>query len=266
MKSKLFKISGAFILAFMLASPLFAEDAIVTFVQGKVEVNRKNTWVALKAGDAVYESETISTGFGSEAKIKYKGSLMSLSALTRITLKELSSTAKKDNVDVYLNTGAVRSKVTHTTDTRVSYKVTGPVATASVRGTVVDSFADGYNECLEGGVAVYPTVLKTESKVTDDAEVVVDYDSANANTPAVEIDDNAPKGTIVIGAGQMTQFDENGNVQDPQFMNTVLMNGGTSGVTTAAEEDALINWGTVISGSDAVISRNGGALFHFNFN
>ena len=113
----------------------FAADATVTFVSGKVEVQRNGQWVALQKGDTVAKSETISTGFQSEAKIKILDSVMYLGPVTRITLEELSSTSKKDNVNVYLKTGAVRSQVKHVDNKRVNYQVHTAVAVASCRGT-----------------------------------------------------------------------------------------------------------------------------------
>ena len=86
----------------VFSASLFAADATVTFVSGKVEVQRNGKWVALQKGDTVAKSETISTGFQSEAKIKMMDSVMYLGPVTRITLEELSTTGKQDNVNVYL--------------------------------------------------------------------------------------------------------------------------------------------------------------------
>ena len=117
------------------ASNAFSAPAIVSYVRGKGEVCRGEKWLQLKIGDKINPSETISTGFQSEVKIKYNDSLMVLGALTRITLDEFSETENKDTVSAYLSTGAVRSKVIHTESKRVSYTVKSPVAVASVRGT-----------------------------------------------------------------------------------------------------------------------------------
>ena len=78
-----------------IGASAFAADATVTFVSGKVEVQRGGKWVALQKGDTVSKNETISTGFQSEAKIKILESVMYLGPVTRITLEELSSTEDK---------------------------------------------------------------------------------------------------------------------------------------------------------------------------
>lgn len=273
---------------FSASLPLFATPAVVTYVSGKVEVNRNNSWIQLKTGDTLNESDMISTGFNSEAKIKYNDSLMSLGALTRITLRELSSSENKQNVDVYLNTGAVRSKVTHTENTRVSYRVTSPVSVASVRGTILEVHSDGEVICIEGGVAVYPNTenkpkkaeskKKVESEVSDDKEVekseepeaadtkeTVDtnYGSATSNTPAAEIDYDAPKGAVVIGAGQRTEFSAEGRPETPQVVQKRETQAKTSGVSTAAESDAVNSSTTVVTSgpSDTPSIPTGGFLF-----
>ena len=58
-----------------LGANAFAADATVTFVSGKVEVQRGDKWVPLQKGDALAKSDTISTGFQSEVKIKIMDSV-----------------------------------------------------------------------------------------------------------------------------------------------------------------------------------------------
>ena len=43
----------------LFGTSAFAADATVTFVSGKVEVQRGGKWVALQKGDTVAKSETI---------------------------------------------------------------------------------------------------------------------------------------------------------------------------------------------------------------
>ena len=137
MKSCLIK---KYILAVLFASCTlaFAETATVISVSGKVEVNRNETWLPVQKDTIIREGEVISTGFKSEALVKYKDSVMKLGPLTRITLEKLASSDTKDDVSVYLSTGSVRSTVNHSENRRVSYTVRNPIAVASVRGTVFD--------------------------------------------------------------------------------------------------------------------------------
>lgn len=165
-KIKALFISAAFMI---LAASAFAADATVTFVSGKVEVQRGGKWVALQKGDSVAKSETISTGFDSEAKIKILDSVMYLGPVTRITLEELSSKGQSDNVNVYLKTGTTRSQVRHTDNKRINYQVHTAVAVASCRGT--DWVMDDSNSvsCLEGTVAVAAYQEPAEDEDTDSA-------------------------------------------------------------------------------------------------
>ena len=102
-RMRIYRTSLMLILALLLFSfRIAAEPATVSYVKGKVEVCRNNSWVPLKAGDTVKESETISTGFQSEAKLKYNDSVMAIGAMTRITLDALVSAPGKDTVSLYL--------------------------------------------------------------------------------------------------------------------------------------------------------------------
>jgi len=149
------KISIFLIGLFLTAGTfLYAADATVTFVSGKVEVQRDGKWVPLKKGDTLSKSDVVNTGFQSEAKIKIYDSVMYLGPVTRIALEELSTTGKQDNVSVYLKTGAARSQVKHVDDKRVKYQVRTAVAVASCRGT--DWIIDDSNKVIgiEGAVSV----------------------------------------------------------------------------------------------------------------
>lgn len=146
---------------------LYAVDATVTFVSGKVEVLRGDKWVPLQKGDSLAKSDTVSTGFQSEAKIKIMDSVMYLGPVTRITLEELSTKGNTDNVNVYLKTGAARSQVKHVDNKRVNYQVHTAVAVASCRGT--DWIIDSNNKisCIEGIVAISVYVPPKENTESD---------------------------------------------------------------------------------------------------
>ena len=63
---------------------IFSQNAKVTFTKGKVEVLRQDAWKPLNVGDLLQESDVVSTGFQSEMKINYKGTIISLGALTTV--------------------------------------------------------------------------------------------------------------------------------------------------------------------------------------
>lgn len=269
MKVKLRKFFILTIL-FSISAVCYAETARVTYIRGKVEVNRNNSWVTLKIDDIVNDNDTISTGFQSEAKIEYKGSIMCLGAVTRITLEQLSSSESTDNVSVYLKTGAVRSKVTHTDSKRVAYVVKTPIAVASVRGTDFIVTANGRVSCSDGAVAVYANTenrnlrklsVETEANSEDTAEVEADSSSsetetvaapktsepATSVTPAKEIDTTAPTGAVVVAKNQETTFKVNGNPETP-IANTIRKNDtvkNTVNTAASAESVSLGGSGTI---------------------
>ena len=150
-KFKTLLIAAAFIFA---SASVFAAEATVTYVSGKVEVQRNGKWVALQKGDTVAKSETINTGFQSEAKVKMMDTVLYLGPVTRITLEELASTDQDDTVNVYLKTGTTRSQVRHADNKRVNYQVHTAVAVASCRGTDWIMSDANIIKCLGGIVAV----------------------------------------------------------------------------------------------------------------
>lgn len=265
MKKNVVKFLSALVLSVFVTSPLLAEDAVVTYVKGKVEVQKGDSWVALKVGDTIKQSDTVSTGFQSEAKIKYSGSLMALGALTRITMDQLASGGNKEKVDVYLSTGAVRSKVTHSEDTHVNYTVRSSVAVASVRGTDFQMTDKGSVTCFEGAVAVFPNTQKrgeaadeaaSEEGEEEGEEIsgVAEGENGPAG-PTTDPDDIAPeaedKNAVVVGANQKTTFTKTGAPEKPQDTAKKDANKVKSTVQTAATKEAEVTGGTTTSETPA---------------
>ncbi len=232
---------------------LYAADATVTFVSGKVEVQRGEKWVALEKGDALSKSDTISTGFQSEAKIKLMDSVLYLGPVTRITLEELATKGNTDNVNVYLKTGAARSQVKHVDNKRVNYQVHTAVAVASCRGTdwIIDS--NNVISCLEGIVAVSAYVPPADD---NDEEASEDTKKEDSEESAEEGDEDKSKDGeekdgeseeaaslssddgILLTANYTLQVSDDGVVSAP--VNTVVKtaNDIITAVTTAAVQEA----------------------------
>ena len=262
------RIKGLLVAAVLtvFSASLFAADATVTFVSGKVEVQRNGKWVALQKGDTVAKSETISTGFQSEAKIKMMDSVMYLGPVTRITLEELSTTGKQDNVNVYLKTGSARSQVKHVDNKRVNYQVHTAVAVASCRGT--DWIIDDSNNiiCFEGTVAVAAYVPpenyldnKSGSGKKEDAEgesegseesteetpAVADAGAESESsvetkeTTALVTETPTTNDGILVKANQSVTVSITSEVSVP--INTVVttVSNVTSAVKTASEKEAV---------------------------
>ncbi len=239
---------------------LYAADATITFVSGKVEVQRGEKWVALQKGDALSKSDTISTGFQSEAKIKLMDSVLYLGPVTRITLEELATKGNTDNVNVYLKTGAARSQVKHVDNKRVNYQVHTAVAVASCRGTdwIIDS--NNVISCLEGIVAVsayVPPADDNDEEASEDTKKEDSEESAEegdedkskdgeekdkeGDETARESDEPASLSSddgILLTANYTLQVSDDGVVSAP--VNTVVKtaNDIITAVTTAAVQEA----------------------------
>ncbi len=125
--------------AFAAVSGAFALDGQVVTVSGKVEYqNESGVWKALAAGDTLTAGTMISTGFKSEATVKLGASILTIKALTRMTLNQLIE--KEDTVDteLYLEVGTVKAEVNSFNNKKNAFSVKSPAATASVRGTVFE--------------------------------------------------------------------------------------------------------------------------------
>lgn len=241
------------LIAFLICAGagLYAADASVTFVSGKVEVQRGTKWVPLQKGDTLAKSDTISTGFQSEAKIKLMDSVLYLGPVTRITLEELATKGNTDNVNVYLKTGAARSQVKHVDNKRVNYQVHTAVAVASCRGTdwIIDS--NNVISCLEGIVAVsaYTPPANDNDEASEDSDEKDGKDNSKDGEEETDSDDEdgdseeaaslSSDDGILLTANYTLQVSDDGVVSAP--VNTVVKNANNiiTSVTTAAAQGVV---------------------------
>lgn len=219
------KIFVLFASVVLFSAAVSAQEATVTYIKGKVEVQKNGGWVALNVGDSLSKSDVINTGFQSEAKIKLMDSVMYLGPVTRITLEELASSDSQDKVNVYLSTGSVRSKVNHTETKRVNYTVHTAVAVASVRGTDWSINSNNEVSCADGGVAV--ASIKSLQAVGEDSSEMED---------SVEL----PEGGTVVQKNQtLTVEDTALPVAAPQNVALASANAILSSVGSASMKDSV---------------------------
>ncbi len=279
------KIKALFVAAIFVAfsASAFAADATVTYVSGKVEVQRNGKWIALQKGDTVAKSETISTGFQSEVKIKIMDSVMYLGPVTRITLEELSSSGKQDNVNVYLKTGSARSQVKHVDNKRVNYQVHTANAVASCRGT--DWIIDDSNNitCFEGMVAVAPYVEDNsfvnygngdaEGSEDSSEEEASEEDASGASDAAEASAGGAAEGAsvettetlvterptsndgVLVRANQTVSVSVTAAVSAPVNTIVTAANKVTTTVSTVAEKEAVASSSVPASVPDAAVEK-----------
>lgn len=137
----------AIVLTLLLFSPVVLQAqaaATVAVITGKAQLQKGEVWAPLAVGQKLVPGDTVSTGFRSELQLKVGPSVVTLKALSRLTLQALDQVGTTLQTDLYLKVGKVDAQV-NKSDTVQSqkFKVGSPVATASVRGT---SFSfDGVN-------------------------------------------------------------------------------------------------------------------------
>lgn len=227
--------SFCFILIFAFAS--FAENftAQVTQVSGKAEVLNGTSWKTLNVGDTLKNGDTVQTGFKSSLSLKVKDSVINVSALTRMTVEQLSENAQKDNVRVFVKTGGISSDVQKSKNKKVGFTVRTPVATASVRGTefsVENTFNSSSVETTRGSVAVWKSSNSVQVANNSDSDVSKNSENDSEsleNNSSNESFENAPHGTVFVKQNQGTEISSTGNVSAPgeKAANGVKLNDGT---------------------------------------
>jgi hypothetical protein len=136
---KLAKICTVILAIAVSVAPAFALAGQVVTVSGKVEMQTgSGAWKPLKAGDSLEAGSMISTGFKSEATIKLGASILTVRPLTRMTLNQLVEKEDTVETDVFLEVGNVKAEVNSLNGKKNGFSVKSPVATASVRGTVLE--------------------------------------------------------------------------------------------------------------------------------
>ena len=189
--------------ALMVAWSASAFEATVVSTKGKVEVLKGSDWQALAEGATISKGDVIQTGFKSELVLKVKESLVTVSPLSRLTVEQLAEKASQDSTRLFLDTGSLKSDVKKSENRRTEFTVRSPVATASVRGTVLtveNKFGSTDVTTHEGVVAVWKgTNEATMSTDSEDSEETAPTGTGNS---AQDIAAAAPRGAITVSAGQ----------------------------------------------------------------
>ena len=121
----------------LFASLIFAQTRGVQVVSvvGKVEKQQDGLWLPIKEGEFLSKGTLISTGFRSSATLKFEGSVISVAALSRLTISELLENENSRDTSVYLDAGKITADIKTSDNKRVNFTVRTPIATASVKGT-----------------------------------------------------------------------------------------------------------------------------------
>lgn len=216
------------ILFTMFAWGLSALDGTVVSVAGKVEVQDGQKWIPLTKGDIVKKGAIISTGFKSEAILKFGESTLTMKPLSRLTLEQLLNLNGNHKTQVYLDVGSIKAKVRAATDKKVGFTVKSPVATASVRGT--DFLFDGQNVIVESGVVAI-TAPSPRGVESDNQQQPTEEEGSTDDTVVSQADlsSDGPGRPILATAGQAVTVTDTGKINTPQ---QVAINKATSAPST----------------------------------
>lgn len=205
------KSTRVFVLASILAfsvTSLFALEAKVVSAKGKTEVQMADgAWTPLKIGSTIQKGAVIQTGFKSELILKIKETTVTVAPLSRITVEQLAEKGDKDDTRLFLDTGSLKSDVKKTVDRRVGFTVRSPVATASVRGTIVgvtNKFKSTDVKGYEGSIAVWKAP-KGGAKAEVAAEEAV-TPAVTGNDPVAVSDGQSGAGAILVRPGQTVSY------------------------------------------------------------
>ena len=204
---KIISISLSLLLSSVFALNVFAIEAKITSVEGKVQVGSNNNWRNATVGMVVRENEIIQTGFKSSCVVsvvsKNEDSKLTVAQLSRLTLDELiENDTTGDKTSVSLSLGSVKSEIKRTSDLRTNYQVRSPVATASVRGTVLtvtNKFDSTTVKTHSGVVSTKKNSFKKSSSDSDVGSIAVSANQSAefTDTTSVSSSQNAVKNTTI---------------------------------------------------------------------
>jgi len=251
---------------------LYALEATVVSAKGKAELQSGNKWVKLSPGDTLKKGSVIQTGFKSELVLKIKESTVTVAPLSRVTIEQLSSTSKKDDTKLFLDTGSVNSNVKKADGKKVGFTVRSPVATASVRGTkltVSNKFQSTSVKTHEGTVAVWKSknegpviqedagdeqAVESESSESGAESAAAGSDSAVAaasdDSAEAVSDGDAPEGAFTVTKGQTAGFTSGGNTTSAQSNAASTAYALPSSTQTAASAEAVATSSSSAASSD----------------
>lgn len=258
------KITTVLFVLSVISFANFAQErfaAKVEEVSGKVEIYKGNSWQSLAQGTELFKGDIISTGFNSEAVISVNESKIKLSALTRLTVEQLTQNDKKEQTQLFIDSGKISANVKHTENKRTDFKVRSPVSTASVRGTDFTFLASGKISTSEGLVSTSPsTSLTAEVAESDGAS---DFTPENADssvfTETAEVGDSY--GTPVYEGQETTADFMTGQIIPTQLSmitSTRSVGGFTPATGNSLLEDGTATLSSLTSGSisDSPSSNN----------
>jgi hypothetical protein len=205
------------------AESAFAQNGVIKELSGTVELKNSNAadFTAAKAGDIVKQDTVVSTSFKSTALIEIGVTIITVRPLTRLTLKEIQTSADSETLNVSLQTGRVRVDVKPPAGTKTIMTVSSPSATASVRGTSFELDARNLyvisgNVLFKGTRGVYTLITTGSESATDEKGIAQNPLALGyaAYLPPMPVGTQAyaSPAAIAVRSGKETKNDDTSNV------------------------------------------------------
>lgn len=137
MNSRKIVISAVITLFLFSVSTAFAKITVIS-VKGKAAYKTGRVWKPLKRGITLPQGTKVSTGVRSWVKLKLYRNMVTVKPLSMMKIYENSRKKNRVRTRIGLRRGSVRAHVTRGKRVRTIFKISTPVATSSVRGTVED--------------------------------------------------------------------------------------------------------------------------------
>ena len=233
----------------LTASFVFAQslEAKVVAVVGKAEVLQDSTWIQLRPGDSLKQSDIVSTGFKSTLVLKINESQLTVNALTRLTIDELAATSSKDTTKVYVQSGSVEASVNRKESKAVDFSVSTPVATASVRGTSFSMNSLGHLKVNEGSVNYH----RTTDKDRQSSDLNEEADTTEESADTTEGSSEETKSTVFTEAQEINSVDDSGIAVYSGWSGTISSTGQASNPVTGLTQGTSLN----SSGTESLSSK-----------
>lgn len=253
-KNLLFLVSVIFI-AFSAISAS-AMEATVVSTTGKTELQQPNgDWVQLKTGDKLEKGSVIQTGFKSELVLQIKGTKVTVSPLSRLTIEQVAEKDTKDETRLYIDSGALKADVQKSENRRVGFTVRSSVATASVRGTILsvkNRFGRTGINTQQGIVAVWKS-NQQGAQISTDEEDAAPAAPASIGNSATDVSDSAPDSAFTVVKGQRVTIGSSGSV-DSVITNAKKDSYGLVAIEKSAAATENVSLGTTAA-SDGTASQ-----------
>lgn len=120
------------------ATALRAEVTVMS-VTGTVNYKTDKQWKPLQKGMKIPQGAKISTGVGSSAVIRMDGHEVTIKPLSMMMIEENRLTGDVSSNRIGLRRGSVRASISKETRVKTVFRISTPVATSSVRGTIEEA-------------------------------------------------------------------------------------------------------------------------------